>query len=128
MAEVFAHLYRRWQPGDIHDIDPYLRRAVVNEVGGEFRRRGRVRRRIVPPAAATAASIEDTITDRDRLWEAMLRLPARQRAVLVLRYFDDASEARVAEILEMPVGTVKSTTARALDGLRRILGGDQDGD
>lgn len=62
------------------------------------------------------------------MWEAMLRLPVRQRAVLVLRYFDDASEARVAAILEVPLGTVKSTTARGLDGLRRILEGNDDGD
>ena len=125
MSEVFARLYRRWQPGAIGDVDAYLRRAVVNEIGGEFRRRARRGRRTIPPTGTTATSTEDAVTERDRMWEAMLRLPPRQRAVLVLRYFDDASEARVAEILEVPLGTVKSTTARGLDGLRRILEGDR---
>ncbi|MGQ0521770.1 MAG: SigE family RNA polymerase sigma factor [Actinomycetota bacterium] len=128
VAEVFARLYRRWQPGMIEDVDAYLRRAVVNEIGGEFRRRTRRRGRPISPTLTTARSTEDAVTERDRMWKAMLRLPARQRAVLVLRYFDDASEARVAEILEMPTGTVKSTTARGLDGLRRILEGNDDGD
>ena len=128
VAEVFARLYRRWQPGTIEDVDAYLRRAVVNEIGGEFRRRARRGRRVIPPNVTTATSAEDAVTERDRMWEAMLRLPARQRAVLVLRYFDDASEARVAAILEVPLGTVKSTTARGLDGLRHILEGNDDGD
>lgn len=127
VAEVFARLYRRWRPGTIEDLDAYLRRAVVNEIGGEFRRRARRRDRTIPPTVTTATSAEEGIIERDRMWKAMLRLPARQRVVLVLRYFDDASEARVAEILEMPTGTVKSTTARGLDGLRRILEGNDGG-
>ncbi len=128
VAEVFARLYRRWHPGTIEDVDAYLRRAVVNEISGEFRRRARRRGHTIPPTTTTATNTEDAVTERDRIWEAMLRLPVRQRAVLALRYFDDASEARVAEILEMPTGTVKSTTARGLDGLRRILEGNDDGD
>lgn len=128
VAEVFARLFRRWEPGAIRDVDAYLRRAVVNEVAGEFRRRTRARKRVARLAAVPRRSSEDEISERDRLWRALLRLPWRQRAVLVLRYFEDASEARVAEILEMPVGTVKSTTARGLERLRDILGGNIDGD
>lgn len=128
VAEVFARLCPRWQPGMIEDVDAYLRRAVVNEICGEFRRRARRKGRTIPPTVTTATSTEDAVTERDRMWKAVLRLPPPQRAVLVLRYFDDGSEARVAEILEMPIGTVKSTTARGLDGLRRILEGNDDGD
>ncbi len=127
VAEVFARLYRRWEVAAIDNHDAYLRRAVVNEVGDGFRRRARARRwvnrRVVAPAAP---AWDEAVAERDRVWRAMLRLPERQRAVLVLRYFDDASEARVAEILDVPLGTVKSTSARGLDRLRQILGDDDD--
>jgi RNA polymerase sigma factor (sigma-70 family) len=56
--------------------------------------------------------------DRDLLWRALGRLPARQRAVLVLRYFEDLSEHQVAEALGVSVGTVKSQASRALAHLR----------
>lgn len=125
VAEVFVRLYRRWDAVAIDNLDAYLRRAVVNEVGDGFRRRARARRALDryrgPP---TSGPWDEAVVERDRVWRAMLRLPQRQRTVLVLRYFDDASEARVAEILDVPVGTVKSTTARGLDRLRQILGED----
>ena len=57
------------------------------------------------------------------LREALGRLPARQRAVVVLRYQEDLSEAEVARLLRLPVGTVKSTASRALARLREELGG-----
>lgn len=127
VAEVFARLYRRWRPGAIGDLDAYLRRAVVNEVAGEFRRRARVRaRRVVGGPPSSQESGADEVGERDRVWRALLRLPARQRAVLVLRYFDDESEARVAEVLGLPLGTVKSTAARGGKALRRIL--EEEGD
>ncbi len=128
VAEVFARLYRRWEAVAIEDMDAYLRRAVVNEVRDGFRRRARARRLVERYASSpTPSSWDEVVAERDWVWRAMLRLPDRQRAVLVLRYFDDASEARVAEILDEPLGTVKSTTARGLDRLRQILGDNDDG-
>jgi RNA polymerase sigma factor (sigma-70 family) len=53
--------------------------------------------------------------------EALATLPARQRAVLVLRYFGDLPEAEVATILDCPLGTIKSNTARGLERLREAL-------
>lgn len=126
VAEVFARLYRRWRPGAIGDLDAYLRRAVVNEVAGEFRRRARARARVVAGPPPSQGSGADEVGERDRVWRALLRLPARQRAVLVLRYFDDESEARVAEVLGLPLGTVKSTAARGGKALGRIL--EEEGD
>jgi RNA polymerase sigma-70 factor (ECF subfamily) len=56
------------------------------------------------------------------LWAAVRRLPLRQRAVLVLRYQQDLPEAEVARLLGLSVGTVKSTTSRAIARLRGELG------
>ena len=58
----------------------------------------------------------------DALWKALAGLPTRQRAVVVLRYYEDLTEAETADVLDVSVGTVKSTTARALAKLRDDAG------
>jgi RNA polymerase sigma factor (sigma-70 family) len=61
------------------------------------------------------------VADADEVRRALASLPPRQRAVLVLRYLDDATEAQVAEILGCSVGTVKSQSARGLAKLREVI-------
>ena len=127
VADVFARLYRRWSSGGIQDLDTYLRRAVVNEVRGSFRKGGRAKAAYRREAAlAPRQKATRSVADEDHLWRLLLQLPDRQRAVLVLRYFDDLSEARIAEILGMAPGTVKSNAARGLERLRHLLGADDD--
>ena len=58
------------------------------------------------------------IDARNELWQAIGRLPKRQRTVLVLRYFEDMSEVQIADVMGTSVGTVKSQAARALAKLR----------
>jgi RNA polymerase sigma-70 factor (sigma-E family) len=58
--------------------------------------------------------------ERDALWQALGRLPTRQRAILVLRYLEDLTEAQTAETLGIAVGTVKGQASRALAKLREI--------
>jgi RNA polymerase sigma factor (sigma-70 family) len=77
------------------------------------------------PAACPEAVIQDRtaeIAERDYLLRALAALPHGQRAVVVLRYFDDLSEGQTAQLLGCSVGTVKSQTARALDRLRAAIG------
>ena len=64
--------------------------------------------------------------ERDRVWRAILGLPSRQRAVLVLRFYEDLTEAQTAHLLGVSIGTVKSHTARALAALRWRLNGSLD--
>jgi len=108
---------------DENAFGAYLHRAVVNRV------RNRARRLTLERSHAAAATpvpydLPD-VAGRERLWAALLRLPYRQRAALVLRYYLDLSEADVAERLGCRPGTVKSATARGLAALRADLSTDE---
>jgi len=127
VANAFATTYPRWRAGAVLEPEAYLRRSVVNQVTGGFRRRAIERRhpelrRPDPAAAGGEAQVED----RQVLWAALRSLPARQRAAVVLRHYGDHSEAEVARFLGVSIGTVKSQTARGLAKLRQSLGGTFD--
>jgi RNA polymerase sigma-70 factor (sigma-E family) len=107
---VRPHLEGMDNPG------PYLRRSVVNACYSWHRRRGREQR--VPPDGPAAVG---SGSDHVEMWDALGRLAPARRSVLVLRYYLDLPEAEVAEMLGWRVGTVKSTTHRALRDLRRML-------
>src|SRR5262245_10674470 len=74
----------------------------------------------------TAFAAGDDIESRTRLWPIVLTLPPRQRAVVVLRYYEDLTEPQTAEILGCSTGAVKSHNARALHTLRARLGEPED--
>ena len=109
-------------------FDAYLRRTVVNLANSSFRRK-RVEREYLRRSAAEPAAIGDAPdTDRrDELWTDLQRLPARQRAAIVLRIYEDLPEARVAEILGCRPGTVRSLVSRGLAQLRIHVRSDRDG-
>ena len=117
VAEAFARTYPHWRRGRVDDVGAYLRRAVLNEVQRTWRRR----RTLPAPVRADAAGADEGVAERDRVWRALEQLSTRQRAAVVLRFYEDLSEADIALALGIPVGTVKSTTSRALDKLRVTL-------
>jgi RNA polymerase sigma-70 factor, sigma-E family len=113
---ALTKLYLKW--GRIEAPLPYARRALVNAHIDQSRRRWWGERPTetlpeVPADAGTSASDQ-----RDELRRLLAGLPARDRAVIVLRYYCDLSEQDTAATLGMPVGTVKSSCARALARLR----------
>ncbi|MDE3202854.1 MAG: sigma-70 family RNA polymerase sigma factor [Acidobacteriota bacterium] len=118
VAEAFARSWRALAEGEIRDPGSYLRRVIVNEVA-----RRRRWARLVPlrHGRVEPARFEDSHAERDGLLQALDLLPARQRAVVVLRYWEDLSEARTAEVLGISVGAVKSHAHRGLGRLRAIL-------
>ncbi len=117
----------------IHLRDPdafhaYLRRTVMNLSRSHFRRR-KVERAYLARAQGATGAQEDrwsgpSIEDRDALWRALGRVTTRQRAALVLRFYEDLPEREVAEILNCRPGTVKSLVSRGLETLRNEIEGE----
>ena len=99
--------------------EPYVRRILARESVSRWRRR-RWRELSTDTLPERSAAAPDP-TDRAALHEALAMLAPRQRAVIVLRYFDDLSERQTAEALGIGVGTVKSQTRDALARLRGLL-------
>jgi len=117
-----AALVKAWLAWPRLDGDPeaYVRKIIVTTHISWWRRpwrRGEVTTDFLPERADVPSDI-DTVDDRDAVWRALGRLPAGQRAVVVLRFFEDMTEAQVASVLGCSVGTVKSQTSRALARLR----------
>ena len=122
-ADCFARVWARCQKGDVVDPAAYLRRAIVNEVTSVFRGRRlerRARARFTSGDLQTADHSAQS-SDRAALKAALLQLPPRQRAAVVLRYFDDLSEAAIATAMGTSVGTTKAHLSRGLATLRRLL-------
>lgn len=126
VQECLVRLARRWPR--VRSMDhpgAYARRILFNLAvdGARQRTRRHAELRTAPETDGldsedpTAAAFEA----RASLVQALGELPARQRAVLVLRYFADLPEAEVAKILDCPVGTVKSNASRGLESLREAL-------
>ncbi len=122
---AFAKAYAAWSRVCAADHpDAYVRKMVVNEVLGTRRsawwRRERPHADVGEPPPLP--SFEDGVTDRSTLWDAVAALPPRQRAVIVLRYYEDLSEEQIAAALGCSRGTVKSQASAALGNLRRTTG------
>src|SRR4051812_7439396 len=114
--------YRHWHRIDAEDPYPYVRRILVTTAASW--RRLRVTQELVSLPAFEPAAPDSTeaVAERDRLTAALGTLPPRMRAVLVLRYTEDLSEAATAETLGCSVHTVRSQTVRGLARLRTVLG------
>jgi RNA polymerase sigma-70 factor (sigma-E family) len=118
--DALARTWRRWAFLRRPD-DParYARKVLVN------RQRTLLRRAVLEARYARRSDAMAPPADRGEdamvLWAALRKLPARQRAVLVLRYHEDLSEVEVARVLGLPLGTVKSLAHRGIARLRGEL-------
>jgi RNA polymerase sigma-70 factor (sigma-E family) len=100
--------------------DAYVRRMLINELMSD-RRRGARRAALAPVPAPDLVDVDDPAQRLD-LWRQILALPPRQRAVLVLRFYEDLTEVETAHVLGVALGTVKSQAHDALRTLRTRLG------
>jgi RNA polymerase sigma-70 factor (sigma-E family) len=112
---------RRWHLFRDTAAEPYVRRVLVNAAIDW--RRGLRRRRELPLDAASWVAVgdcADQFAERDALLRVLAALPARQRAVLVLRYWEDLPDAEIAASLGCAEGTVRSLASRGLSRMRQI--------
>ena len=121
---VLERAYRHWRRICRNgDPEPYVRQMLVHASVDRWRQRRRHREQLLAAAATPAAGDQASeIADRDLLLRALGALPAGQRAVMVLRYFCDLSEAQTAATLGCSVGSVKKQAARALARMRASVG------
>jgi RNA polymerase sigma-70 factor (sigma-E family) len=124
LQAAFAKAYSRWDKVCAAEHpEAYVRRIVLNEIAG-VRRYGFARRERpseqLPLDSRSHDSPEADVVRRDEVLAALRALPPRQRAVLVLRYYEDLSEAEIARSLGCSRGTVKSQASAALASLRRL--------
>lgn len=126
VSDAFAKVYVQWKRGNVADVRAYLRRAVVNETNSKLRRRYLERREASKRSGDERGVrlVDDHTADKDEVWQAIQRLPERQRQAVVLRFYEDLSEAQTAEILGCSVGTVKSQVSRGLKRMEQLLAAD----
>jgi RNA polymerase sigma-70 factor (sigma-E family) len=128
VQSALASAYRHWGRVEPDGAEAYVRQAVLNGYLSWWRRPWRGRETAVADLATLADRVhqspaaDDGLMLRDTVVRALDSLPPRQRAVLVLRYYEDLSEAEIAQRMGTSTGTVKSQASKALARLRAQLG------
>ena len=115
LTKVYAS-WKRVRRAD--DVDAYVRRVLVNANSERFRKKRVAEHLVAAPQDASAHDPHESYVRRSALMAALAELPARQRAVVVLRYWEDLTEQQIAAALGCSTGTVKSQASKALARLR----------
>ena len=122
VQSALTRAYRSWRRVEnSDDVDAYVRQILVNQATDGWRTRGRLGE--IFGRSVERPSTEDEmaqVDERDELVRALDQLPTKQRAVLVLRFFEDLSTEATADLLGISTGTVKSHTSRGLARLREL--------
>ena len=124
VQQALVSTWGRWAKIRHDQPHAYVRRAMVHHHTSWWRR---ARREMpLPDWYDRVEPRSSAVEDRDRTMAALRRLPSRQRAVIVLRYYEDLSEAEIADVLGCSPGTVKSHASRALRTLENLLSDDRE--
>jgi len=123
LQTAVERLLRRWSGFD-GDPEGYLRRTLCNLATDGYRRasRWRQKERLLRTEARQTRDVTGDVDLRDAMVRLLLRLPVRQRAVLVLRYWEQLTDAEAAAVLGCAEGTVKSAASRGLARMRELAG------
>lgn len=110
-------------PRDLARTGAYVRRAIVNLARGRWRRLQHERRAL----SLLHQSEEEPATERDdQVWQAIRLLPARQRAVIALRFYEDLHDSEIARVLGIGEGSVRRHSFRGVQRIREIVREDRD--
>lgn len=128
VQETYVVMVRQWRRIDSHNPDPYVRRIMYSRfVDGWRRGRGREETLVAEPSenggwsrSLHSADPAGVVGDRLVLRDALLQLTPKQRAMLVLRFYEDLTEAQTAQVLGVSPNTVKSQTRVALQRLQDL--------
>ncbi len=120
VQEAFVRSAQHLSRLPAEEVGLYLRRVLVNLWRDRLRRLA-IELKHLPGEWKVPLDPTAPYDEREALWRRLMRLPDRQRACLVLRYYEGLSEAEVAAVLRCSVGTVKSQTSRALAKLRKEI-------
>ncbi|MFC5801301.1 SigE family RNA polymerase sigma factor [Streptomyces formicae] len=122
LQTALTKTYVAWDRIEDHRaLDGYVRRALLNTRTSQWRKRKVDEfacEELPEPTGVPEPDPAEQQVLHDAMWRAVMKLPDRQRAMVVLRYYEDLSEAQTAEVLGVSVGTVKSAVSRALGKLR----------
>ena len=124
LQQALLRMYRRWHAIEPYGVDAYARRVLTRLAIDEARRPYRhseVSAAALPERAVPVPNPDDVMDVR----AALMQVPPRQRAALVLRFYQELSVAETAQVLGVTQGTVKSQTARGLEHLRAALNRSQ---
>ena len=123
LQTTLVRVYQRWPRVKAMDWPmAYARKVLVSQEASWWRRRSSHETTLLLRDEPVRGDRMDEVAEHERVWQAVLSLPARQRAVTVLRYYEDLSEAQIAEALDMAPGTVKSHSHAAARRLAGLLG------
>src|SRR3954469_24927219 len=122
LQTTLVRVYQRWPRVEVMDRPVgYARKVLVSQVASWWRRRSSHELQLIDRDEPVWGGRLDEVAEHERVWQAVLSLPPRQRAVTVLRYYEDLSEVEIADVLAMAPGTVKSHSHAATRRLAGLL-------
>jgi RNA polymerase sigma-70 factor (sigma-E family) len=121
VQEALARCCAAWRRHPITEPDAYVHRIMVNVLISRSRLRRFREEATADVPEGFGADLASQHADRDAVWRALQKTAPRQRAVLVLRFYEDMTESEIAACLDVTVGTVRSQTAKGLARLRELV-------
>jgi RNA polymerase sigma-70 factor (sigma-E family) len=127
VQDAFVRVAGRFQHLRVPDaFDAYLRRTIVNLFTSDLRRKRLERLQLLRERGTAAREHRDADpAERDRIWRALQTLPPRQRAAVVLRFYEDLSEREAAGLLGCSEGALNQLIVRGIAALRAEIGDDK---